>query len=101
MFKNSDVPGVYQKGEWWLEIKDAKLRKADNWGGKYTAITDFKIANGEVHIEGLLAKDGEFNKEDVRTIEEFCTDFGFKYYITSTLDDETGLRVQKKVYVAA
>lgn len=95
MFKNSKVPGVYQKGKWWLELKNAKIRKADDWGDKFTAITGMMVANGEVHIEGLLAKDEQFNRQDVETIEDFCRDFGFTYYITSTLVD--GERVHKRV----
>ena len=95
MFKNSGVPGAYQKGEWWLELKTAKLRKTESWGDTFTAITGMSVANGEAHIEGLLAKDGHFNRQDVKTIEGFCSDFGFTYYITSTLVD--GERVHKRV----
>ena len=93
MFTNSDIPGVFKKGDWWAEIVHVRLRKVHNYGDAYSAIASMTITDGELHVEGLISIE-DFSAEDVKTMSEICMDFGFTSYITSTF--VKGKRVKKR-----
>jgi len=94
MFTNSDIPGVFKKGDWWAEVVHVRLRKVHHYGDPYTAISSMTITDGELHIEGTISTEPA-TAQDKIDIHSICTDFGFTYYITSTFIK--GKRVYKRV----
>lgn len=97
MFTNSGIPGVFKRGDWFAEMKNVTLRRVPIYGKPFTAIAGMIIANGVLHIEGLISNSKpKFTAQDRRDIHDICTDFGFTYYITSSYDDD-GKRVERRV----
>lgn len=83
-------------GDWIFEVTSLKGRKSKEFYAPFTAVTDITIADGELHIEGLLSLEKP-TKKDFKTINELVKLLGYDYYVKSSIVN--GERVIKKVPV--
>lgn len=61
---------------WIVEPVQFRVRKTDEYGSPYSGIAHFTVANGSLHIEGLLCN--EFTKNDYIEFAGIAEFLGFQ-----------------------
>ena len=70
-------------GKWKFEVVQIRARKVDTFGDPYDAVATITIVDGQPHVEGLLSKDGSFNREDYIELQAYLKSIGYNTYTTS------------------
>jgi len=79
---------------WVFEITAVRARKVKEFGKPYSAIATISYVDGEVHVEGLIAR-GKYSREDTKEIERFIKEFfSVNEYFTSHFKNGERVKVQ-------
>jgi hypothetical protein len=68
-----------QEGQWAWDVTEVTLRKTPAYGLPYTAICTVKIVDKEVHVVGLLSKEG-LTRVDLISINKIVKSLGYDTY---------------------
>ncbi len=85
-------------GNWLFEVKQIKAIRVNEDGDPYNGIATINIVNDEIHIEGLLMKDGVSDKSDIEDIKEFISGLGFdEYHYTRYNKNKQKRKLKKEI----